>query len=61
MKINWNKFDRGVFLVNCLGIVFDKKIKKILIGRRQNDPYLKELTWGFPGGRPKYMKNLKKD
>jgi len=56
--MEWNKFDRGVFLVNVLGIVYDKKNKKILIGRRENDPYLKELSWGFPGGRPNYKEDL---
>ena len=39
------------FEVIVLGIVFDPKKKKILIGRRENDPYIKELTWCFPGGR----------
>lgn len=53
-----NQFDKGVFLVNVLGIVFDTKAKKILIGRRENDPYVKGLTWSFPGGRPKYGEEL---
>jgi len=39
------------FEVVVLGIVFDPKKKKILIGRRENDPYIKDLTWCFPGGR----------
>ena len=39
------------FNVILLGIVFDPKRKKILIGRRENDPYLKKLGWVFPGGR----------
>mgnify|MGYP001565444352 CR=1 FL=1 len=56
--MDWNKIDRGVYLVNCLGIVYDKKSKKILIGRRENDPHIKELTWSFPGGRPKYGEDL---
>ncbi len=51
-------FKKGVFLVNVLGIVFDTKTRKILIGRRENDPYIKELTWCFPGGTPHYNKEL---
>lgn len=51
-------FDKGIFLVNLLGIVYDPKTRKILIGRRENDPHIKELSWVFPGGRPGYGKNL---
>jgi ADP-ribose pyrophosphatase YjhB (NUDIX family) len=43
--------EKPKFEVIVLGIVFDPKIKKILIGKRENDPYIKELTWCFPGGR----------
>lgn len=39
------------FSVVILGIVFDPKNKKILIGRREKDPYIPKLTWSFPGGR----------
>lgn len=39
------------FEVIVSGIVFNPRKKKILIGRRENDPYIKELTWCFPGGR----------
>ena len=39
------------FEVIVLGIIFDPKKKKILIGRRENDPYIKNLDWCFPGGR----------
>jgi ADP-ribose pyrophosphatase YjhB (NUDIX family) len=56
--MDWNKFDHGVYLVNCLGVVYNPKAKRILIGRRENDPYLKELTWCFPGGRPNYGEPL---
>ena len=56
--MNWSKFDRGIFLVNCLGIVYHPKNKKILIGRREKDTYIKKLTWCFPGGRPSYDKSL---
>lgn len=49
--MNWNEFDKGVFLVNLLGIVYDPEKKLILIGKRENDSYIKELSWVFPGGR----------
>jgi len=55
---NWSEFDKGVFLVNVLGIVYNPATKKILIGRRESDPYIKELSWTFPGGRPVYEKEL---
>jgi len=55
-KLDWNKFDRGVFLLNVLAIIF--KDGKVLIGRRENDPYIKELSWCFPGGRPGYEEDL---
>lgn len=38
------------FTVIVLGIVFNPKTRKILIGRREDDPHIKELTWCFPGG-----------
>lgn len=56
--MDWSQFDRGVFLLNVLGIVYNPKTHKILIGKRENDPYLKELSWAFPGGRPAYEKDL---
>lgn len=56
--MNWKQFNRGVFLVNVLGIVYNPKTKKILIGKREKDPYLKKLSWSFPGGRPAYKKDL---
>jgi len=40
------------FEVILLGIVFDPKKKRILIGKRKKDPYIRNLTWAFPGGRP---------
>jgi len=43
------EFDK--FNVIILGIIFDPKNKKVLIGRRENDPNIPELTWCFPGGR----------
>jgi ADP-ribose pyrophosphatase YjhB (NUDIX family) len=57
-KLNFKEFDRGLFVVNVLGIVLDPKTKKILIGRRENDPYIKKLTWCFPGGGPTYHDEL---
>lgn len=33
-----------------LGIIFDPKKRKILIGKRENDPYVPELIWTPPGG-----------
>jgi ADP-ribose pyrophosphatase YjhB (NUDIX family) len=56
--MNRRKFKKGVFLVNLLAIVYNPKTRKILIGRREKDPYIKELTWCFPGGRPNYKKDL---
>ena len=57
-KINWSQLKRGVFIVNCLAIIFDSKTGKLLIGKREKDPYIKKLGWGFPGGRPGYKQNL---
>src|SRR5438093_7621451 len=57
MKIDFNKFDRGVYVVNVLGIVF--KDGKILIGKRElPDPFIEKLTWSFPGGRLHYDKDV---
>jgi len=36
-----------------LGIIFDPVKKKILIGKRENDPTIPNLRWCFPGGRLK--------
>ena len=55
---NLNEFDRGIFLVNVLGIVYDPKTGNICIGRRENDPYIKQLSWSFPGGRPTCKEDL---
>jgi ADP-ribose pyrophosphatase YjhB (NUDIX family) len=57
-NLEWSQFDKGVFLVNVLGIVYDSQTGKILIGRRENDPYIKNLSWTFPGGRPGYKHDL---
>ena len=49
---NVAELQRGQFIVNVSGVVFDPKTKKIILGKRQNDPYIKGITWCFPGGRP---------
>ena len=59
-KLDWTKFEKGVFLVNTLGVIFDLSERKILIGRRENDPYIKELKWCFPGGKPEYGEDLER-
>lgn len=56
--MEWRNSERGIFLVNLLGIIFNPETKKILIGKRENDPFFEELTWGFPGGRPAYLEDL---
>lgn len=56
--MNWDKFNRGVFLINVLGILYNPKEKLILIGRRENDPHIEDLTWCFPGGRPSYQNEI---
>jgi len=56
--MDWNSFDKGIFLVNVLGIIYDPKTKKILIGKRKNDEHVPQLTWCFPGGRPEYEEDL---
>jgi len=56
--MDWAQFEKGVFLVNVLGIVYDSRTRLILIGRRENDSYLKDLSWSFPGGRPAYQEDL---
>jgi 8-oxo-dGTP diphosphatase len=57
-NIDWAKYMKGIFVVIVLGIIFDTTTKKILIGKRIKDPYIKELTWAFPGGKPEYGEDL---
>jgi 8-oxo-dGTP diphosphatase len=59
-KINNKKQENGIFLVILLGIIFDPSTRKILIGKRIKDKYLKKLTWAFPGGRPYFHEDLEK-
>ncbi|OGI15864.1 hypothetical protein A3K63_00690 [Candidatus Micrarchaeota archaeon RBG_16_49_10] len=56
--MDWKNFGKGVFLVNVLGIVYDPKTKKILIGKREKDKYVPQLSWCFPGGGPTYKHSL---
>lgn len=44
--------------MNVLGLVYNPDTRRILIGKREHDPYLAELSWCFPGGRPKYEEDL---
>jgi len=57
-NLNLQDLEEGTFLVNVIGIVFDTKTKKILIGKREKDPHIKELSWCFPGDTPRYDKDL---
>ncbi|HUC96502.1 MAG TPA: NUDIX hydrolase [Candidatus Saccharimonadales bacterium] len=56
--MDWTIFEKGVFLVNLLGIIYNPVTKMILIGKRVNDPHLKKLSWVFPGGRPDYKGDM---
>ena len=46
------------FNVIVLGIIFNPKTKKILIGRRENDPHVPKLKWTPPGGRVSHGDDL---
>ncbi len=52
--------EKSQFEIILLGIIYDPKRKKILIGRREKDPEIKELTWCFPGGRLSTDEELEK-
>jgi ADP-ribose pyrophosphatase YjhB (NUDIX family) len=52
------RVEGNTFTVVLLGIVFDTKKRKILIGRREKDPYVQNLTWAFPGGRAVHGEEL---
>jgi len=43
--------EKNTFSVIVLAVIFDPEKRKILIGKRENDPYVKELSWVFPGGK----------
>jgi len=38
------------FQVILLSVIFDPAKRKILIGKRENDPNIPKLSWVFPGG-----------
>jgi len=48
------------FSIILLGIIYDPEKKKILIGRRENDPDIPKLSWVFPGGRLKVGEDVGK-
>jgi len=50
----------GGFQVILLGIIFNTKTRKILIGKRENDPYVPKLSWIFPGGKAEFGEELEK-
>lgn len=56
--IGFDKFDKGIFIVNVLAIIYNKKLKKIVIGRRENDLFIPKISWTFPGGRPRYDQKI---
>ncbi len=56
--MDWTIFKKGVFLVNLLGVIYDPNANRILIGKRVDDPHLKDLSWVFPGGRPDYKSDM---
>jgi ADP-ribose pyrophosphatase YjhB (NUDIX family) len=49
----FNKFD-----VILLGVIFNPKTKRILIGRRKKNEHVPKLTWTFIGGRPNYGEEI---
>lgn len=48
------------FKVILLGVIFDPKERKILLGRRENDPEIPELNWCFPGGKIDHKEDVDK-
>ena len=46
------------FQTVLLAVIYDPKNKKILLGKREKDPHVKELKWCFPGGKPNYKEEL---
>lgn len=39
------------FKVILIGVIFDPKNRKILLGKREKDPNITNLEWCFPGGK----------
>src|SRR4030043_563894 len=56
-KENKEQSSENQFQVVLLGVVYNPKTKKILIGKRENDS-IKELSWCFPGGRPNQTEDI---
>ena len=52
--------EKETFKVILLGIVFDPKTRRILIGKRKKDRYIPKLTWAFPEGRLIHDEELNK-
>ena len=50
-------YEHGDYMLNVLGIV-KRDDGKILIMKREDDSYIKELSWCFPGGRPERNEEL---
>ena len=49
---------KAPFHVILLGVIFDPAKRKILIGKRENDPLIPKLSWCFPGGKLDYGKDV---
>lgn len=45
-----DKLEKGLFMVTLQAIIYNPKTKKILIGKRENDPHIPKLSWCFIGG-----------
>jgi len=50
-KTKLENMKQGIFLVVVLGVIYDPKKKKILIGKREKDSLVPKLSWVFPGGK----------
>lgn len=57
-KTSEKGYDKRAFFPIVLGIIFDPKTKKILIGKRVKDEDIPKLVWAFPGGRPEHSEEL---
>jgi 8-oxo-dGTP diphosphatase len=53
-----NNPSKGAYYPIVLGIIFDPKKKKILIGKRNDPKDFPGLSWAFPGGRPEHGEEL---
>lgn len=50
--------EKNTFQTILVAVIYDPKEKKILIGKRENDPKINELTWCFPSGKPNHNQEL---